>query len=132
MSELRAIDTVVGKADEGDAGWVWYEGKWRLGQITRSDHEADEALYLDLILDAGPAWFSVDDPKIWGSGFYPISRPPYEGSEKPCTHALTFRDHAASWTMSWLMDEEQGAAISRSIAAHVHALLGTEKGEPRE
>lgn len=123
MSALEAIDTVVGKADEGDAGWVWYQGKWRLGQITRFDHPEDERLYLDLILDERAAWFHVDDPQIWGLGFYPISRPPYEGNEQPCTHALTFRDYTASWTMSWSTDEEKGAEISRSVAAHVHALL---------
>ena len=130
MSALKALHTTVEKADPGDAGWIWFEGKWHVAQIVEEMIEGEDCLFVEIM---GNGEFEnvsppVSDRSIGGLHWYPINRPSYDGNERPSTHALTMQDRDATWTLSWSATEDEGAAISRSIFAHAQSLLKTEKG----
>jgi len=118
--EKLPLHTTVGDADEGDAGWVWYEGSWRLGMITFGDDD-DDGLYVDLILPEKCQWFHMSD--LADLPWLPIPRPPYEGNEMPCTHAVTIMDRNTTLTFSWNMNESDGKKSVQRITTAIDAML---------
>ena len=115
------LHTTVGNADEGDAGWVWYEGSWRLGMVMFGDDDEDDSLYVDLILPERSQWFNMADLK--DLPWLPIPRPPYEGNEMPCTHAVTIMDRNVTLTFSWNANESDGKRMVQRITNSIEAML---------
>lgn len=120
-TKILPLHSKVGDADEGDCGWLWYDGKWRLGRLAFSDDDADEALYIDLLLEEKAEWYEVEALKHLP--WLPIPRPPYEGNETPCTHAVTIMDQQATLTFSWNMNESDGKRAVQKVTAYVEAML---------
>lgn len=120
-TEILSLHSRVNEADEGDAGWVWYQGDWRLGMVMSGPDDNDDSLFVDLILPEGSQWFHMVDLK--DLPWLPISRPPYEGNEKPCTHAVTIRCHGSSVTFSWNMNVSDGRATTGKIIQAVESML---------
>lgn len=122
---LRSIHSTLNSAHPGDCGWLWYEGNWHMSEA----YESDNLMFVEIF---GSGEFEtqsvpITHPDVRSAPWYKVSRPPYEGNERPCTHALTFVDRDASWTMSFSAPEEEGAAISRAVSELVHSLLKIEK-----
>lgn len=125
---FKPLHTTVSEAVQGDAGWVYYKGDWRLAQVTRGDQPDDDALYLDVVFVADKSrWFEFDDETIQKLPWVPISRPPYEGDEKPCTHILHLQNWAGSATLSFRMDEDKGRDFDKKVFGFARSLL---EGEP--
>lgn len=119
-SEVFPLHRRVDEAEGGDAGWVWHEGAWRLAQITFGDDD-DINLYVDMILPSGSRWFTMDE--LAHLPWLEIPRPPYEGNEMPCTHAVIIMDRAASLTFSWNMNVGDGKKTLQRITASIDAML---------
>lgn len=124
MTALTPLHTKVSEANEGDAGWIYYAGDWRLAQVTRSDQPEDEALYLDVIfVREDPVWFEFHDPVISDLPWVPISRPPYEGDDMPCTHILHLQNRDGSATLSFRMNDEDGREFDKKVFGFARTLL---------
>lgn len=127
MTALNPLHTKVSEANDGDAGWIFYAGDWRVAQVTRSDRPEDEDLYLDVLFHTEDAtWFKFDDPVIRDLPWVPISRPPYDGDEMPCTHLLHLQSREGSATLSFRMDKEEGREFDRKVFTYARTLLKVE------
>ena len=118
-TEVLPLHCKVGDADEGDAGWIWWEGSWRLSTIIFDEN--DEVLFAAMIINDECRPFDVDT--VAELPWLPISRPPYEGNETPCTHAVTIMDRRASMTFSWNMNVGDGKKTVQRITASIDAML---------
>ncbi len=121
MSEFKPLHTTLSEATEGDCGWLWYEGEWRLGRVSYGDEETDGLLYVDILLDDNSGWYEVEP--LASLPWMPISAPPYEGDEKPCTHAVTIQDRRATCVISWSMNETDGKKSVQRVSDYIHAML---------
>lgn len=121
---LKPLHCTLFEAESGDCGWLWYGDDWHLGRVAFSDDEKDTALYVDVLLDEKPYWLPVAD--IPDAPWVPISKPPYEGDEKPCTHAVTIQDRRATCTVSWSMNETDGKKSVQRVVQYLHAMLQEE------
>lgn len=118
-TETLPLHTTVESAIADDAGWMLWEGQWRLSTIIY-DAE-DDVLYVAAVINDQCRPFELDD--VENLPWMPISRPPYGADEKPCTHAVTIRDHGASVTFSWNMNVSDGRASMGRIIQAVESML---------
>jgi hypothetical protein len=119
------MHSLVCDAAPGDHGWVWFDGQWCLARILDVEDEGD---YIVIITDDVPEWISLHDNSdpVAMAPWIPISGPPYDGDDTPATHAVTWQGGGLTWIKSWSMNDEQAAAISRSVFAHLDGLLAKE------
>ena len=125
-SGLRPMHRRVCDADVGDHGWVWFDGDWRLARILDVEDEGD---HIVIITDDQSEWISLHDNSdpVAMAPWVPISGPPYDADETPATHAVTWQGGGLTWIKSWSMNDEQAAAVSRSLFQHLDGLLAKEK-----
>lgn len=118
-TERLPLHTTVEVAIEGDAGWMWWEGEWRLAKIIHDVN--DDVLYAAVIIndECRPFEFGEIEDLPW----MPIHRPPYEGDEKPCTHAVTIMDQQSSMTFSWDMSVSDGRKAVQRVTNAIDAML---------
>lgn len=127
MTALNPLHTKVSEANDGDAGWVYYRGDWCLAQITRSGTPEDDSLYVDIILvNDDTLWFEFNDPVINNLPWVPISRPPYDGDEMPCTHLLHLQSREGSATLSFRVGNEEGREFDKKVFTYARTLLKEE------
>lgn len=118
-SEVFPLHCKVFDANEGDAGWIWWEGSWRLSTIIFD--EIVEELFAAMIINDECRPFDVYT--VADLPWLPIPRPPYEGNEQPFTHAVTIMDHQASLTFSWNMNVGDGKKAVQRITDSIDAML---------
>lgn len=121
--KMLPLHTTLEKADEGDAGWLYWEGNWRLATIIYDEN--DEVLYAAVIINDECRPFDVE--KMGKLPWFPIHRPPYEGDEMPATHLVSLADAEAGVTLSYRATSEEGREISRKIFDFAQSLLNEKK-----
>jgi hypothetical protein len=121
MSEFKPLHTTLSEASEGDCGCLCYDGEWRLGRVGHSDNPKDEMLYVDLLLGEKAEWYEIE--ALASLPWMPISAPPYDGDEKPCTHAVTIQDRRGTCIISWSMNETDGKKSVQRVSDYIHAML---------
>ena len=121
MSEFKPLHTTLSEASEGDCGCLCYDGEWRLGREGLSDNLKVEMLYVDLLLGEKAEWYEIE--ALASLPWMPISAPPYDGDEKPCTHAVTIQDRRGTCIISWSMNETDGKKSVQRVSDYIHAML---------
>lgn len=122
-TKMLPLHTTVEKADEGDSGWLWWEGSWRLATIIYDEN--DEVMYAAVIINDECRPFAIED--VGKLPWFPISRPPYEGNETPATHLISLVDAEAGVTLSYTAAMDDGREISRKVFDFAQQLLNENK-----